>query len=74
MTNTRFPTRSEGYAMPRWISASVAVGALMATMIGILTVMSGTAVPSEPAVFTTAGDHDNPVARSGTLLAEPIVY
>ena len=46
----------------------------MAAMIGILSVMSGAAVPSEQAVFTTASEHANPMARSGTLLAESIVY
>ena len=73
MTNAAFPTSHEGCALPRWVSASVAVGAVMFAMVGILTVWSCVAVRSEPAA-TTAVDSIKAMGRSGTLQAQPIVY
>jgi hypothetical protein len=76
MTNTGFPTRHEDRALPRWISASVAVGAAMLVMLGILTVTSGAAVRYELAAAGAAASIaiDHAVGRSGTLVVHHIVY
>ena len=73
MTNTDFPTH-EDRSLPRWISASVAVGAVMFTMIGMLSVASGTAVSSERAAASSSIDHAKAISRSGTLMAQRVVY
>src|SRR3954464_713718 len=73
MTNAGFPTH-EGYALPCLISASVAVGAVMFAMIGILIVTSGDAVPAERAAASTAINSAKVMGRSGTLQAQRTVY
>jgi hypothetical protein len=76
MTNTGFSTRHEDRALPRWISACVAVGAIMVAMIGFLTVTSGAAVRYDLAAAGTAAGAaiDHAVGRSGTLMAQRVVY
>jgi len=76
MTNPSFPTRHEDRALPRWISASVLVGAGMLAWVGLLTVTSGAAVRSDLAAAGTAAAAaiDHAVGRSGTLMAQHIVY
>jgi hypothetical protein len=73
MTKTGFPTH-EDRSLPRWISASVAVGAVMFAMIGMLSVASGTAGSSERAAASSSIDHAKAMTRSGTLMAQRIVY
>jgi uncharacterized membrane protein len=70
MTYTGFPTH-EDRSLPRWISASVAV---MFAMIGMLSVASGIAVSSERAAASSSIDHAKAMSRSGTLMAQRIVY
>ena len=72
MTYTGFPTH-EDRSLPRWISASVAVGAVMFAMIGMLGVASGTAVSSERAAAGSSIDHAKAMSRSGTLMAQRVV-
>jgi hypothetical protein len=76
MTNTGFPTCHEDRALPRWISASVLVGAGMVAWVSFLTVTSGAAVRSDLAAAGTAAAAaiDHAVGRSGTLVAHHIVY
>jgi hypothetical protein len=75
MTNTGFSTRHEDRALLRWITAC-AVGAIMVAMIGFLTVTSGAAVRYDlVAAGTAAGAAiDHAVGRSGTLMAQRVVY
>ena len=76
MTNAGFPTRHEDRAFPLLISASVAAGAAMFIMLGILTVTSGASVRSDVAAAGTAAGTaiDHAVGRSGTVIAHRIVY
>ena len=76
MTNTGFPTRHEDRAFPLLISASVAAGAAMLIMLGILTVTSGAAVRSDLATAGAAANTaiDHAVGRSGTMVAYRIAY
>jgi len=73
MADTGFPTH-EGYALPCLISASVAVGAVMVAMIGILVLTSSAAVPAERATVSTAIDSGKLMGRSGTLHTLRVVY
>jgi hypothetical protein len=74
MTNTGFPTRHEVCALPRWISASVAVGAVMFALIGLMTLTSGVAVSLERPAASSSIDHAKAMSRSGTLMAQRVVY
>ena len=73
MTNADFPTRHEDRSLPRWISASVAVGAAMLAMVGILTVSSGAAVRLDPVAANTTYSA-KAMGRSGTLHAQRVIY
>ena len=74
MTNTGFPTRHEFCALPRWISASVAVGAVVFALIGLMTLTSGVAVSLERPAASSSIDHAKTITRSGTFTAQPVVY
>ena len=74
MTNTGFPTRHEGCPLPRWISASVAVGAAMFALIGLMTLTSGVAMSLERSAVSSSIDHAKAMSRSGTLMAQRLVY
>jgi hypothetical protein len=74
MTNAGFSTRHEDRAVPRWISASVAVGACMFALIGLMTLTSRVAVSLERPAASSSIDHAKAMSRSGTLMAQQIVY
>jgi hypothetical protein len=74
MTNTGSSTRHEGCALPRWISASIAVGAAMFALIGLMTLTSGVAMSLERPAASSSIDHAKAISRSGTLMAQRVVY
>ena len=60
--------------VPRWISASIAVGAAMFALIGLMTLTSGVSMSLERPAVSSSIDHAKAISRSGTLMAQRLVY